>query len=196
MCAWLKQSVPTYASWYRGGNVLFNTLSYLVFLLVIVIAYWALPRGWRVWLVFGASLLFYALWRWEFVFLISFSAFVDYFFSLRIHALAHARRRRWLMIASVSINLGLLLYFKYTYFILDNVAEVGANAGQDWRFDPGNIVLPLGISFYTFLSISYTIDVYRRLFEPVRHFPTYLAYVLFWPHMIAGPILRAHELLP
>ncbi len=196
MCAWLKQSVPTYASWYRSGNVLFNTLSYLVFLIVIVSAYWVLPRGWRVWLVLGASLLFYALWRWEFVFLISFSAFVDYFFSLRIYASTNTRRRRWLMIASVSINLGLLLYFKYTYFILDNFARAGAIAGQDWRLDPGIIVLPLGISFYTFLSISYTIDVYRRLFEPVRHFPAYLAYVLFWPHMIAGPILRAHELLP
>jgi alginate O-acetyltransferase complex protein AlgI len=176
--------------------VLFNTVSYLVFLVVTVATYWLLPPRRRIWLALAASLLFYALWRFEFVFLISFSAFVDYYFSLKIYDETHPKRRKIWLLCSLSINLGLLAYFKYTYFLLDNVSALGAMLGQDWVLHAGKIILPLGISFYTFLSISYTLDVYRRLFVPVRNFWAYLAYVMFWPHMIAGPILRAHELLP
>ena len=176
--------------------MLFNTVSYLVFLVIAVAATWALPERWRVAFLLMASLLFYALWRIEFLLLIMFSAWVDYFFSLRIDATDVLRRRRFFLIASLSTNLALLIYFKYTYFIIDNVIAVGRLTGHEWKFDPGTIVLPLGISFYTFLSISYTVDVYRKTFKPVRNFPVYLCYVMFWPHMIAGPILRAGELLP
>ncbi len=176
--------------------MLFNTLSYVLFLIVIVAAYWVLRPSWRVWLLLGASLLFYALWRWEFVALIAFSAFVDYYFSLRIHDETRPKWRKAFLVMSLSTNLGLLAYFKYAYFLRDNVAGVGDLLGQSWRFDMWDILLPLGISFYTFLSVSYTVDVYRGLFTPVRNFWTYLTYVMFWPHMIAGPILRAEELLP
>jgi D-alanyl-lipoteichoic acid acyltransferase DltB (MBOAT superfamily) len=176
--------------------VLFNTLSYLIFLLSCVIGYWLLPSGGRKWLVLTASLLFYAAWRVEFVLLISFSAFVDYYFSLRIHDSRSLILRRVWLILSLSINIGLLLYFKYAYFLADNFAGVGRLIGKDWAVSVGHIVLPLGISFYTFLSISYTVDVFRRVFDPIRSFPVYLSYVMFWPHMIAGPILRAHELIP
>ena len=96
----------------------------------------------------------------------------------------------------LTANLGLLGYFKYTYFIVDNIRLIGGGLGENWTLHPGTIILPLGISFYTFLSISYTLDVYRRPFKPVRNFALYLSYVMFWPHMIAGPILRAHELIP
>jgi D-alanyl-lipoteichoic acid acyltransferase DltB (MBOAT superfamily) len=141
-------------------------------------------------------MLFYALWRWEFVFLITFSAFVDYYFSLKIYDESQPSRRKLWLVLSVGTNLSLLLYFKYAYFLTTNLSSVGSLFGQDWSFSLGKIVLPLGISFYTFLSISYTLDVYRRLFIPIRDFPLYLTYVMFWPHMIAGPILRAHELIP
>lgn len=176
--------------------MLFNTVSYLAFLVAIVAAFWLLSPRYRIWLLLGASLLFYALWRVEFVFLIAFSAFVDYFFSLKIYDERRPRWRKVWLLCSLATNIALLIYFKYTYFILDNARLVGAALGQDWTLDAGRIVLPLGISFYTFLSISYTVDVYRRLFEPVRSFPVYLTYVTFWPHMIAGPILRASELIP
>ena len=176
--------------------MLFNTVSYLAFLALAVVLYWLLRSRGRVWLLLAASLLFYALWRYEFVLLISFSAFVDYYFSLKIYDEKRPSWRKLWLVCSLSINLGLLAYFKYTYFLLDNVSGLGALLGQDWVVDAGKIILPLGISFYTFLSISYTLDVYRGFFVPVRHFPTYLTYVMFWPHMIAGPILRAHELLP
>ena len=176
--------------------MLFNTISYIVFLGLVVPAFWVLPAGNRHWLVLAASLLFYALWRVEFVLLIVFSAYVDYYFSLKIHEETRPERRRLFLLCSLTTNLGLLAYFKYTYFILGNVKALGQLSGTDWSFNVGTIILPLGISFYTFLSISYTLDVYRRLFTPVRDFGVYLSYVMFWPHMIAGPILRAHELIP
>lgn len=176
--------------------MLFNTISYVVFLFVVMGLYWILPSQHRKWLILGASLVFYALWRWEFVFLISFSAFVDYYFSLKIDAETNTSWRRLWLVLSLGTNLGLLLYFKYAFFLSGNLVAVGALAGQHWQINPGRIILPLGISFYTFLSISYTVDVYRRLFVPIRDFSLYLTYVMFWPHMIAGPILRAHELIP
>lgn len=176
--------------------MLFNTVSYLLFLFLSVLAYWLMPAAYRRWLILGASLFFYASWRIEFVFLVCFSAFVDYWFSLKIYDAKHPVKRKLFLASSLSINIGLLLYFKYTYFILNNIEAAGGLIGRDWKLAVGNIILPLGISFYTFLSISYTIDVYRRLFDPTRNFGVYLTYVLFWPHMIAGPILRAHELIP
>jgi len=176
--------------------MLFNTLSYIVFLLVAVPLFWALRPAYRSWLVLAASLLFYGLWRVEFVALIAFSAFVDYCLALKIHREERAARRKFWLVLSLSTNVALLGYFKYTYFVLGNIAGAGALLGQDWRLDPGMIILPLGISFYTFLSISYTVDVYRGFFVPIRNFATYLNYVMFWPHMIAGPILRAHDLIP
>lgn len=176
--------------------MLFNTLSYVTFLAVAVCLYWLLPPSRRSWLVLAGSLLFYALWRVEFVFLIVFSAFVDYFFALKIYGEQRQGRRKVWLVVSLATNLALLVYFKYAYFALDNVAAAGSLFGQDWRFEPGSIILPLGISFYTFLSISYTVDVYRGFFTPIRNFGTYLNYVMFWPHMIAGPILRAGDLIP
>jgi alginate O-acetyltransferase complex protein AlgI len=176
--------------------MLFNSVSYLLFVLIVVLAFWVIPEKHRQRLLLVASIVFYGLWRVEFVFLITFSAWVDYFFSLRISETNSPVSRRTYLLASLATNLLLLVYFKYTYFIVGNIELLGHVVGHEWKFDPGAIILPLGISFYTFLSISYTVDVYRRRFEPIRSFPTYLTYVLFWPHMIAGPILRAHELLP
>jgi D-alanyl-lipoteichoic acid acyltransferase DltB (MBOAT superfamily) len=176
--------------------MLFNSFSYIVFLMIAMGGYWALRGRFRMWLLLVASLIFYAMWRVEFVFLITFSALVDWFFSLLIYRENEGRRKRLWLICSLSVNLGLLAWFKYTHFLLDNLGAAGALFGQHWALDVGAIVLPLGISFYTFLSISYTLDVYRGFFVPERNFAVYLAYVTFWPHMIAGPILRAKELLP
>ena len=134
-------------------------------LAVIAAGYWSTPRRYRRWLILAASLVFYGFWRVEFVILIAFSAYVDYYFSLRIHDEQRPNRRKFWLLSSLTINLGLLVYFKYTYFVLDNISELGNALGQDWVYSPGKIILPLGISFYTFLSLSYTLDVYRRLFE-------------------------------
>ncbi len=177
--------------------MLFNTLSYVFFLTASVAMLWVAPASSRKWVILGASLFFYGSWKIEFLLLIIFSAFVDYFFSIKIHASAKEWQRKLLLASSLSINIGLLLYFKYAYFLAENINSILAFTGPDkGGISIGKIILPLGISFYTFLSVSYTIDVYRRLFDPVRSFPLYLTYVMFWPHMIAGPILRACELLP
>lgn len=176
--------------------MLFNSLTYLVFLTLVVVTYWMLQVRYRRWLILIASLAFYGFWRISFVLLITFSAFVDYYFSLKIYDERNQRRRKLWLLSSLMINISLLVYFKYTYFLADNISMLGNALGQNWGFSAGKIILPLGISFYTFLSISYTLDVYRRLFDPIRNFDVYLTYVMFWPHMIAGPILRAHELIP
>lgn len=173
----------------------FNSVSYIVFLCVAVIAYWLMPLRIGRWWLLLVSIAFYGIWKVEFLCLIIFSAFVDYYISLKIYdAQTHRGRKLWL-ITSLVINLGLLMYFKYTYFISNNIAMIGNLFGLDWSISVGTIILPLGISFYTFVSLSYTIDIYRRLLDPVRDFGLYLTYVMFWPHMIAGPILRGHELI-
>jgi alginate O-acetyltransferase complex protein AlgI len=181
----------------RGAAImLFNSVSYFTFLLLAVTAYWSSPVKIRRSILLVASVLFYGSWRAEYVFLIVFSAGVDYFFSLQIFSAKSTTLRRAFLLMSLATNLGLLIYFKYTYFILDNVAMATGMPAATLRASVGDIILPLGISFYTFLSVSYTIDIYRGEFKPVRDFGLYLTYVLFWPHMIAGPILRAHELIP
>lgn len=174
----------------------FNSLSYIVFLFIAVVVYWLLPQrgGGQKWLLL-ASVVFYGFWKIEFLALIVFSAFVDYYVSLRIHDARTEQGRNYWLYTSIVIQLGLLIFFKYTYFIADNIFMIGRLMGQDWQTTLWQITLPLGISFYTFVSLSYTIDVYRRLLEPVRNFGLYLTYVMFWPHMIAGPILRGHELI-
>lgn len=180
--------------------MLFNSWGYFLFLLVFVTAYWVLPRPrLRVALLAAASVLFYAMWRWEFALLVIFSAAVDFVVAQNISRHDDDRtRRRWLMVSLV-INLGLLVFFKYTYFIVDNVRLVGSFAGADIPAlaDVGvRIILPLGISFYTFQTVSYSIDVYRRVAEPQKDFTLFLAYVMFWPQLIAGPVLRAGEVIP
>lgn len=173
----------------------FNSLSYIVFLFIAVVGYWLLPSRWgRSWLLI-ASIVFYGFWKVEFLALIVFSAFVDFFVSLRIYDAKSQRARKYWLFTSIVIQLGLLIYFKYTYFVFNNISELGNLFGADWNISLWKITLPLGISFYTFVSLSYTIDIYRRLIDPVRDFSLYLTYVMFWPHMIAGPILRGHELI-
>jgi alginate O-acetyltransferase complex protein AlgI len=172
----------------------FNSLSYIIFLVIAIVVYWLIPRK-KWWWLLLMSIIFYGFWKIEFLVLIIFSAFVDFYVSLRIHDAVTQRTRKYWLLASIVINLGLLVYFKYTYFLANNVAMLGNLFGQNWSVPLWKITLPLGISFYTFVSLSYTFDIYRRLIDPVRNFGLYLTYVMFWPHMIAGPILRGHELI-
>jgi alginate O-acetyltransferase complex protein AlgI len=176
--------------------MLFNSVSYVLFLAGVAVAFWLIGPRWRIWLLLVASAVFYGLWRPEFLLLIAFSAAVDFYLALKIGAEPRPLHRRLWVVCSVSVNLLLLGYFKYAYFIAGNFEVLTRILGADWSIRLGTIILPLGISFYTFLSISYTIDVYRGLCAPVKNFAVYLTYVVFWPHMVAGPILRANELIP
>ena len=179
--------------------MVFNSLGYLAFLLVAVALHWVLPHRFRVYFLCAVSVAFYSMWRWEFSALVVFSAVVDYVCASRIARSDRPGVRRGWLLVSLCVNLGLLLFFKYTYFIVDSAFALTAvptraeTALADWGL---RIVLPLGISFYTFQTISYTIDVYRGVVEPLGDFPTFLAYVMFWPQLIAGPVLRAGEVVP
>ena len=176
--------------------MLFNSISYILFLIAVTVAFWIISPKFRIWLLLAASAVFYGLWRPEFLLLVAFSALVDFAFALKIGKECSPTRRRTWLACSVSINLLLLGYFKYAYFIAGNFEALAHMLALDWSIGLGTIILPLGISFYTFLSISYTIDVYRGICKPINNFAVYLTYVMFWPHMVAGPILRANELIP
>jgi len=174
--------------------MLFHSSTFLVFFLIVFAVYWALPhhRARMIWLLL-ASAVFYGSWNPWLILLICFSAAVDYAVALRLQRVQAPLARRLLLVLSVGTNLGLLIFFKYVNFFLDQVALLTGVA-------PGrlglNIVLPLGISFYTFETISYIVDVYRGRIQPVRSPLDYALYILFFPHLLAGPIVRPHEFLP
>ena len=176
--------------------MLFNTVTYLVFLAAVVVLYWHLPKRPRLWLIFIASCVFYGFWRVEFIPLLLASAALDYYLALWIERTEDEAKRKRLMIVSVAINIAILAFFKYLIFFKDTIWSIAGALGIELGFVELNIILPLGISFYIFATISYVIDVYRREFEAERDFLVYACFVVFFPHLVAGPILRARSLVP
>lgn len=173
----------------------FNSLTYLVFLLLFVPIYWALPRTPRLWATFGASLIFYSFWRVDFVWIMLLSMTIDYLVALRIEVAATIKAKRAWLILSICANLGMLGYFKYFYFLSSNTNSLLKLLGLSVEIPYLDIVLPLGISFYTFQTISYIVDVYRGFIPAVRSYVLYGCFVTFFPQLVAGPILRAVELV-
>ena len=179
--------------------MLFNSLTYLVFLAIA----WPLvvlggPRVRNATILFG-SLTFYGFWRLDFLVVLLLSAWIDFFAGGRIAASASNRVRKAWLVLSIAMNLLLLGFFKYTYFIADSATGLCQLLGLEVTLDLRraiDIILPLGISFYTFQSMSYTIDIYRRVLEPVARFRLFLSYVILWPQLVAGPILRTSEVVP
>lgn len=176
--------------------MIFNSVTYLLFLTLVVGLFWVLQKQPRLWLIFLASSTFYGFWRPEFLAIMFLSATTDYFVAMRIEATENrASRRRWLLL-SLAVNIGLLCYFKYLFFVVDNAVAVLNFLGVEVRVPVLDIILPLGISFYTFETISYVVDVYRRFIPAERSFVMYGCFVTFFPKLVAGPILRAAEMLP
>lgn len=175
--------------------MIFNSVTYIVFLTVAVCLYWILPQRLRLWMILLSSITFYGFWRIQFIPLMIFSASVDYFAALGMHNSASGMRKKMWLGFSLMINLGLLFYFKYLLFFAENAIGLLHLAGV--QVDPLalKIILPLGISFYTFQTISYVVDVYRGSIPPERDFVLYGCYVTFFPQLVAGPILRARELI-
>ena len=175
----------------------FTTLSFVLFFVSVFLVYWALPgrRSRNAWIVV-ASYFFYGWWNYLFCVLILASSLVDYAVARGMDASSSPRSRRLLLLTSLSFNVGLLGYFKYANFFIDSAVELANAIG--WQVAPARlaIVLPVGISFYTFQTLSYTIDVYRRRFHTTHDLVAYLAYVSFFPQLVAGPIERATRLLP
>jgi alginate O-acetyltransferase complex protein AlgI len=150
----------------------------------------------RVWLLLIASIYFYASWSKSLALLIVASTLLDYCIGLGLQALQRPRLRGALLALSIFANLGLLCFFKYSNFFLASLDEVMIAAGASHWFNTLHIILPIGISFYTFEAINYTVDVYRRRIPAERNPAHLLFFVLFFPHLIAGPIVRAKDFLP
>ncbi len=206
--------------------MIFSTASFLLFFLIVIIVHWyvvplLIPERYRLrtlhLFLLGASYLFYMAWDWRFGFLMALSTAIDYAAGLYMQSLdsrferagstpefaeSTARARRLALIVSMLMNLGILGYFKYADFFIGSFIDfvnvlVPGTLGEDRRSSLLlNVILPLGVSFFTFQSMSYTIDVYRRVFPAERSFVRFALYVSFFPQLVAGPIVVAKEFLP
>jgi alginate O-acetyltransferase complex protein AlgI len=176
--------------------MVFNSLEFILFFVAVYAAYLLLPHRAQNWMLLAASYYFYAAWDWRFLGLLLASTAVDYTLARTIGVTADPRRRRLLLAGSMVFNLSLLGFFKYFNFFADNL--VGVFGALGWQLDAFTlrVILPIGISFYTFMTMSYVIDVYRRHIEPERDLLNFALFVAFFPQLVAGPILRAARLLP
>jgi len=177
--------------------VLFPTATFAIFFMLVLPLSWLLmPRGerWRPFIIL-ASFVFYAGWDWRFCFLLAFSIAWNQVFAIALHNRRDERARKWLLASALTGNLGVLAYFKYYDFFVASTNNLFAFVGVDVPIETRSIVLPVGISFFTFMGIAYVVDVYRHDFEPVG-FGKFAAYLSFFPHLVAGPIVRPGELIP
>lgn len=179
--------------------MLFNSIDFAIFLPIVFILYWFFTdKNLKIqnFLIVAASYLFYGWWDWRFLSLILFSTIVDYTIGRQLRNEENQLKRKILLWTSILVNLGFLGFFKYYNFFLDNFVAAFSFFGQDIQANSLNIILPVGISFYTFQTLSYTIDVYKRKLEPTKDFIAFSAFVSFFPQLVAGPIERATHLLP
>ena len=176
--------------------MVFNSLQFVEFFLVVYAIYRLLPHRAQNWMLVAASYVFYAAWDWRFLGLLIGSTIVDFFVGRYLGRTDAPRPRRLALIASLVFNLGMLGFFKYFNFFADSLRSTFALFGWQLDFVTVNVLLPIGISFYTFMTISYVIDVYRRDIEPTSNFIDFALFVAYFPHLVAGPILRASLLLP
>jgi alginate O-acetyltransferase complex protein AlgI len=176
--------------------MLFNSFQFLLFLPVILALYFATPQRWRWVPLLIASFYFYMCWRPEYVVLILFSACIDYVVAILLDKTAAKTARRLLLLTSLVSNLGLLFFFKYYDFFVNSLATVGSAFSYQPTLPVLSLLLPLGISFYTFQALSYTIDVYRQEREAEHHAGYFMLYLMYFPQLVAGPIERSTRLLP
>jgi len=170
-------------------NMLFNTPQFFAFLLVVLVLFYASPRGARKWILLAASYFFYMSWNPKFIALLLTLTAIDYTAALAIERNSGARRKLFL-IAGLTGNLGFLGFFKYYNFLGDNLALLLGRPPHSFALA---IILPLGISFHTFQSMSYIVDVYRGQQKPIRNPVEYALFIAFFPQLVAGPIVRARE---
>jgi len=177
--------------------MLFCSQAFLLFFCVVFLVYWACPwHRARVWLLLAASFYFYASWNHWLAVIICISTFLDYWIARGMEASTAPRLRQWLLGVSLVANLGLLVYFKYANFFLHSLEKALHAAGASASLPVLSVMLPIGISFYTFEAINYTIDVYCRRVPAERSLLNFMVFILFFPHLVAGPIVRARDFLP
>jgi len=176
--------------------MVFTSLHFVAFFVVVYALYRVLPRRPQNWLLVAASYYFYGVWDWRFLSLLVASTLVDYAVAQAIERAEDPVRRKRLLWLSLAFNFGMLGFFKYFNFFADGLRDLFLMVG--WRLDPVtlHVILPIGISFYTFMTVSYVIDVYRRDIPASRSLLDFAVFVAYFPHLVAGPILRASLLLP
>jgi alginate O-acetyltransferase complex protein AlgI len=179
--------------------MLFNSIEFLLFLPLVLAVYWfGLKRNIRlqnIWLLI-ASYFFYGWWDWRFLSLIVFSSIIDFFVGIRLDKTDTKKTRKLLLFLSIFVNIGFLGFFKYFNFFAESFADAFTFFGKNIEASRLNIILPVGISFYTFQTLSYSIDVYRKKLNHTKDPIAFFAFVSFFPQLVAGPIERATNLLP
>ncbi len=177
--------------------MLFNSLSFVVFLVIVLIFYYSKLFNWtnKKRMLLLASYIFYGLWNPPLVILLWISTVVDWVAGNKLAIEEDKRKRRLWLILSLLVNLGFLTFFKYRDFLLENFTTVVNTYGYGYKTKPIDIILPMGISFYTFQTMSYTIDMYLKRTEKARTFLDFALYVTFFPQLVAGPIVRAQDLI-
>lgn len=178
--------------------MLFNSLGFLVFFGFVLILYYLSPLSWRQkkGMLLLASYIFYGLWNPPLIILLWISTLVDWTAGKKLVALNDPSKRKFWLMLSIFVNLGFLAFFKYGQFLLENFQYVLGWIGVSYEPLEWDIILPMGISFYTFQTMSYTIDLYRKKIQPARTFLDFALYVTFFPQLVAGPIVRSDELIP
>ena len=174
----------------------FNSIEFLIFLPIVFILYFIFPKKYRYFILLIASYVFYMWWNWQLVFLILATTIVSYLAGIGIKKWERVAIKRLLLILSISVSLGILIFFKYANFIIESFCMGINSLGGGLTFDAINIILPVGISFYTFQTLSDVIDIYKGKIDAERNPFYYALYVSFFPQLVAGPIERSENLLP
>lgn len=179
--------------------MIFNSIDFALFLPIVFLLYWGLGNRqiqWQNILLILASYFFYGWWDWKFISLIFMSSLIDFLIGKQLSISLKPRTRKVLLMTSLTANLGMLFFFKYFNFFVDSFYDAFSFFGHPFSHDALSIILPVGISFYTFQTISYTIDIYKKEIAPTKDPIAFFAFVSFFPQLVAGPIERAANLLP
>ena len=177
--------------------MLFNSLSFVVFFSIVLVLYYSPLFQWnsKKRVLLFSSYLFYGMWNPPLIILLWISTIVDWTTGKKLAVEENQRKRKFWLLLSMVVNLGFLGFFKYGDFLLENFISIVNAIGFDYQARPMDIILPMGISFYTFQTMSYTIDMYKRKIEPAKTFLDFALYVTFFPQLVAGPIVRAKDLI-
>ncbi len=179
-----------------SGTMLFNSLSYAIFLPVVFCVYWVLPHKWRWVLLLTASYYFYMSWNPKYIILILGTTIISYLAAIVLEKTCSPQRKKLILLVTAIICLGVLFIFKYFNFALDSVCKVLNIFSINWTPGVMQLLLPVGISFYSFQTLSYVIDVYRERIPAEKHLGYYATFISFFPQLVAGPIERTSNLLP
>lgn len=177
----------------------FQSLEYLIFLSIVFVLYWIVCRKSRSFqngLIVTSSMVFYGWWDWRFLGLLLITAFSTFFAGLWMARMEDNKKRRWILSGTLILNVVILFFFKYYNFFVQSLIDVLSVVGLQVGVSTLHILLPVGISFYTFTALSYSVDVYQCKVKSTNDMLAYMAYVMFFPSILSGPISRAQKQLP